>query len=73
MTQDPLKGPRLHRPIPQRTPKWKLEIATWPKPDQEDWAERAAIMESLGGLSTFEAEKGAWRALTKIRRERHGP
>jgi DNA primase len=41
-------------------PKWWREVATWPEVQQEQWAERTAIMEVDGGLVRREAEACAF-------------
>jgi DNA primase len=46
-------------------PRWWREVAGWPEPRREQWAERAAIMEVNAGLGRDEAEQEAFALLTE--------
>lgn len=47
-------------------PRWWREVAHWPEERQEQWAERAAMMEVDGGLVRDEAERQAYRLVVDL-------
>jgi hypothetical protein len=53
---------RLKQSI-EPTPRWRLDLETWPADLIEDFEERAAIMEFDGGLSRSAAELAAYHLL----------
>lgn len=45
-------------------------LAEWPQEDREDFEERAAIIEFMGGLTRIEAERAAFFELRRARKAR---
>lgn len=63
---------RRARPVDEPPPLWRQSITRWSKDDQEEWAERAAIMEYLAADENPHreaAEKAAWNLIIGARME----
>ena len=54
----------------KRRPPTKATKATWSEAELEDFEERAAMMEYLGGLTRLEAEVAAAQRITELRERR---
>ena len=44
---------------------WRDIVGQWPADDRENWAERSAIMEHMGGLTRDQADEAAYHDIIR--------